>query len=140
MVSLDSCRYNKSSNSSINNNTTKINNMKILQIITMAAYASVPLMTSAAQEPMKCSCTPNSYSFKLNFHGTCSSNSNPIMNKNNPGGITGSMCYFVRDGGNPNDILSYMDSLGGGAGADGAFPSHTFDDKIIIIKDWAAQQ
>ena len=104
--------------------------MKILQIITMGAYAyaSVLLMTSAAQEPMKCSCTPNSYSFKLNFHGTCSSNSNPIMNNKNNPGITGSMCYFVRGGNPEDDILNYMDSLGGGAGADGAFPSHTFDD------------
>ena len=52
-----------------------------------------------------------------------------MNNKNNPGGITGSMCYFVRGGNPEDDVLIYMDSLGGGAGADGAaFPSHTFDD------------
>ena len=84
--------------------------MKTFQIITIAAAtaaASLPTLISAQKQDddITCSCSPNSYSFKLDFRGTCS------QSINNPG-TDGSICFFTQ-GGNPDDLDT--DSLGAGA-------------------------
>jgi len=61
---------------------------------TSSPMTSAP--TLAPNDDITCSCSPNFYSFKLDFSGTCS------QSINNPG-TDGSICFFTQ-GGNPDDL------------------------------------
>jgi len=73
--------------------------MKIFQLAAAAVIANSPLptvVTAQTQDPITCSCTPNSYSFSLNFDGTCPGSTE------GSGGIDGSICFFVEGGDSAN--------------------------------------
>ena len=71
--------------------------MKIFQL----AAAAVIATSTSAQDPITCSCTPNSYSFSLNFDGTCDGLSF------GGDGIDGSICFF-NQGGDPANLDAGM--------------------------------
>ena len=86
--------------------------MKTFHIATAAAavtLSSLPSTILAQQqdevdpsfssvEPITCSCTPNSYTFQLNFDGTCVSSTIGASD-----GVDGSICFYT-EGGTPEEL------------------------------------
>ena len=86
--------------------------MKTFHIATAAAavtLSSLPSTIVAQQqdevdpsfssvEPISCSCTPNSYTFQLNFDGTCVASTIGASD-----GVDGSICFYT-EGGTPEEL------------------------------------